>query len=118
MLNSKLAVVVKLLAAQAKASGKVENFSFEENGESISIGLIELSYSVKDLDITASGAGKPDAALPDEGKFSGKVSNITHLLVRDVKVTQPKRGLELNIELIEFDSLSEGVEFLVDLASK
>lgn len=118
MLNSKLAVVCKLVAAQVKAAGKVENFSVSENGKSFSVALIELTYMVKDLDVTATGAGKADAALPEEGKFGGKGGDTARLTIRGLDFTSPKTGLELKLDLLEFDSISEGVEFLVDLASK
>lgn len=118
MLNSKLAVVCKLVAAQVKAAGKVEGFSVAENGKNISIGLIELTYSVKDFNIHACGMGKVDSELPEEGKFEGKGGDVARLTIKDVKFYNQKSGMELSLDLLEFDSLSEGVEFLVDLASK
>ena len=118
MMHSNIAVMMKFLAKQLEAKGSVTNFSVKEKGNMVSIGKIELDYTLADGEVTADGKGAIKLPMPDEAGMTLKGSSSGKVVVSDVTITMPDTGFELKLEHLEFEGATEGFDFLLELMAK
>ena len=84
----------------------------------VSIGKIELDYTLVDATATADGKGAVKLPMPDEAGMALKGSSSGKLTVSDVVITMPDTGFELKLENLEFEGATEGFEFILELMAK